>query len=97
MIDVLNKFKELSNLDSDSTVSNRTHRTQIRTYFEKHYPNRLVFFAPSKYDGTYIAMNDMNYYLRHSVKQLLKQNEIKANQVNQRFYLISNIGENLLA
>lgn len=81
MNDVLTKYKELSDQNSNSLVTDRTHRLRIRTYFDKYYPNQLTYFIPNKRDGTYIALNDLNYYLGHSVKNLHKQNESIENKV----------------
>lgn len=86
MGEVLTKYKELAqehktdNNNSNTTTRDNVHRDRLKHQLEKHYANQFVFVTPNKREGTFVALNDINYYIRFAIKNA-KQEKEKATEV----------------
>ena len=95
MSEALTKYKEFTEENTLTPVGKSLGRVQLRNRLEKCYPNEFLFIVPNKHDGTFIALNDIDYYLRFAIKRA-QQDRIKATEVlsflfNQIFYCISRL------
>jgi hypothetical protein len=80
MGDVLKKYRELSEEEKTKTTRESICRERLRHRLEKFYSNKFVFVTPNRREGTFIAMNDMDHYIRLAIKNA-KQEKEKATEV----------------
>lgn len=88
MNEVLTKYRTLTDETIDLTKRQTFCRIQLRNRLEKLYPNKFVFVVPNRRDGTYIALNDIDTYVRMAIKKVQQEKE-KAIEVKKDFYTIS--------
>lgn len=76
--EVLTKYHEFV-ADDEQTNDSRKNltlcRVRLRNRLENFYPNEFIFVVPNKRDGTYIALNDINHYLRSAIKKTQEDKE----------------------
>jgi hypothetical protein len=84
MTEVLTKYRELTEEeeeDINTTKRESICRVRLRNRLEKCYPNEFVFVVPNKRDGTFIALNNIDHYIRIAIKNAQQEKE-KATEVN---------------
>jgi len=84
MNEVLTKYRELTKEDINTTTTTTREnlcRSRLRNHLEKFYPNQFVFVVPNKHDGTYIALNNIDHYVRFAIKNVQQEKE-KVTEVN---------------
>ncbi len=75
MTAVLAKYRELTEEVMNPKRRESLCRIKLRTRLEKLYPNQFVFIIPNRRDGTFVALNDIEHYLRSSIKTAQKEKE----------------------
>ena len=80
MSDALEKYKEFTEENTHTPVGKSFGRVQLRNRLEKYYPNEFLFIVPNKHDGTFIALNNIDHYVRFAIKRA-QQDRIKATEV----------------
>jgi hypothetical protein len=86
MSEVLTKYQELTKEEIHPIKSEHYGRIRIRNRLEKFYPNEFIFVVPSKRDGTYIALNDIDHYIRFAIKKAQQDKEVISFLLNSIFY-----------
>lgn len=86
MSEVLTKYRELAEEDIDTTTREDICRVRLKNRLEKFYPNQFVFVVPNKRDGTFIALNDVDYYVRIAIKNAQREKEKTTEVKNFIFY-----------
>ncbi|CAF3523635.1 unnamed protein product [Rotaria sordida] len=81
MGDVLIKYKELIQEINTNTTRENIYRERLRNHLEKFYTNQFIFITPNKREGTFIALNDINHYIRFAIKNA-KQEKEKATEAS---------------
>lgn len=81
MNDVLIQYRQITNETIVSTQRQSFCRARLRHRLEKFYPNEFIFVLPNKHDGTYIALNNIDHYVRMGIKNV-QQEKDKATKVN---------------
>ena len=76
MSDALTKYQQLTKEEMDLTKSERRCRIRLRNRLEKFYPNKFLFVVPNKHDGTFIALNDIDHYIRFAIKKAQQDKEV---------------------
>jgi hypothetical protein len=82
MGDVLLKYRELSEEeDTHKTTRESICRERLRRRLEKFYSNKFVFVTPNRREGTFIALNNIDHYVRLAIKNA-KQEKEKATETS---------------
>jgi hypothetical protein len=86
MGEVLKKHSEFMGGDKNPTSRESFKRERLKNRLEKFYPNQFIFVIPMRREGTFIALNDINHYIRLAIKNA-KQEKEKALEVNLKSYI----------
>ncbi|CAF0720653.1 unnamed protein product [Rotaria sp. Silwood1] len=81
MGEVLIKYKELIEETNTNTTRENIYRERLRHQLEKFYSNQFIFVTPNKREGTFIALNDIDHYVRLAIKNA-KQEKDKATEAS---------------
>ncbi|CAF2482622.1 unnamed protein product [Rotaria sp. Silwood2] len=81
MGEVLIKYKELIEETNTSTTRETAYRERLKNQLEKFYSNQFIFVTPNKREGTFIALNDIDHYIRLAIKNA-KQEKEKATEAS---------------
>ncbi|CAF2119921.1 unnamed protein product [Rotaria magnacalcarata] len=81
MGEVLQKYKELIEEGTSTTTRENVHRERLRHQLEKYYSSKFIFVTPNKREGTFVALHDIDHYVRYAIKNA-KQEKEKATEAS---------------
>ncbi|CAF4137697.1 unnamed protein product [Rotaria socialis] len=81
MGEVLQKYKELLEGETGTTTRENVHRERLRHQLEKYYSSKFIFVTPNKREGTFVALHDIDHYVRYAIKNA-KQEKEKATEAS---------------
>ncbi len=76
--EVVTKYQELTKEEINPTKPERLCRIRLRNRLEKLYPNEFLFVVPNKRDGTFIALNNIDHYVRFAIKKAQQDKEVNS-------------------
>jgi hypothetical protein len=68
------------------TTRESAHRDRLRARLEKRYPNQFMFITPNKREGTFVALNNIEHYVRHAIKIAKEEKEKAAAVIYQSVF-----------
>jgi hypothetical protein len=75
---VLGKYREF--VEDERAVTGRESicRERLRNRLEKHYPDQFVFLTPTRREGCFVALNNLEHHIRLAIKHTQREKEKSA-------------------
>ena len=76
MGEVLTKNRSLTGEQKNPKARESICRDRLRRRLEKFYANQFIFITPSRREGTFVALNDTEHYVRQAIRTTREDKEV---------------------
>ena len=94
MGEVVGKYRQF--VEDERNVKGRESicRERVRNRLEKYYPDQFVFLTPTRREGGFVALNDLEHHIRLAIKHA-KQEKEKSDEVRFNRKVVSTLTTDL--